>query len=98
MQAPSAALLTVTNGADAVWPALQCLTAFQEAIGQNKVQCSLCADTLKPVTADGGITASIYRVLPETSSCLGVIIEQIKSKAIPITGRCGIGRGRGDGN
>jgi hypothetical protein len=27
---------------------LALLTAFQEAIGQNKVQCSLCADTLKP--------------------------------------------------
>jgi hypothetical protein len=27
---------------------LQCLTAFQAAIGQNKVQCSLRIDTFKP--------------------------------------------------
>jgi hypothetical protein len=40
---PSAAVNHV-----AAWSALQCLTAFQEAIGQNKVQCSLCTDTQKP--------------------------------------------------
>jgi hypothetical protein len=29
-------------------PSLQCLTAFQPAIGQNKAQCSLRIHTLKP--------------------------------------------------